>query len=109
MPRREAVLVKCTFSRGGFPNELVFHVPAPEGGELAGVASRDYCFAEEKTPLLVELARGDSTPGYVVGMLLGESETQGASRIYLPDSEVYEIPNTLFIRNGEFAHVSHRP
>jgi hypothetical protein len=94
MPRREAVLVKCTFTRGGFPSELVFHVPAPEGGELAGVASRDYCFAEEKTPLMAEPARGDSLPGYF-GVLLGAGESPGASRIYLPDSEVYEIPNTF--------------
>ena len=107
MPRGEVVLVKCSFSRGGFPSELVFHIPAP-GGELAGVAPRAYCFDLEKKPIGSLLNRDETVEGYVVGLLLGDGESSGMSRVNLPDNDVYEVPNPFLVRNGELAHVSLR-
>jgi hypothetical protein len=106
MPRGELVLVKCSFTRGGFPSELVFHLDVPEGGELAGVADRDYCFDEGKKRFLAQLKREDLLPGYVMGLLLGEGEDPDTSRVSLPDNDIYDVPNPLLVRNGELAHVS---
>ena len=107
MARGEVVLVPCSFSRGGFPSELVFHIPVP-GGELVGVAPRDYCFNRDKKPISSQLQRDETMQGYVVGLLLGDAEPSGMSRVNLPDNDVYEIPTPLLVRNGEFAHVSLR-
>jgi len=109
MRRGVVVLVRCSFSRGGFPSELVFHVAAPGSGDLAGVAPREYCFDEEKKPLTSQLTRTDKVPGYVVGLRLGDGETEGTSRVNLPDNDVYEVPNASLVTNGELAHVSLRP
>lgn len=109
MPRGEVVLVRCSFSRGGFPSELVFHLAAPGGGELAGVAPRGYCFDLEKKPIKSQLARDEKVEGYVVGLLIEEGESSGTSRVNLPDSDVYEVPDGSLVRNGELAHVSLRP
>ena len=49
MGRGELVLIKCSFTRGGFPSELAFHIPAPEGGKYEGVAPRNYCFDQDKS------------------------------------------------------------
>jgi len=106
MARGEVVLVKCSLTRGGFPSELVFHIPAPGGGELAGVAPRDYCLDQSKKPLTSQLRREEQVEGCVVGLLLGEGESPGTSRVNLPDNDVYEVPDGLLVRNGEFAHVS---
>jgi hypothetical protein len=53
----------------------------------------------------LQLNRDETVSGYVVGLLLGDGETSGTSRVNLPDNDVYEIPNTLLVRNGELAHV----
>ena len=107
MPRGELVLVKCSFTRGGFPSELVFRIPARGGGEYDGVAPRDYCFGHDKRPLTAQLKRGEKVEGYVAGLLLEERED--ASLVNLPDNEVYEVPNSALVRNGELAHVSLQP
>jgi hypothetical protein len=108
MLRGEVVLIKCSFSRGGFPSELVFRIPVP-GGELAGVAPREYCFDLEKKPLKSQPNRDEQVEGYVMGLWLGNGEDSGISRVNLPDNDVYEIPNKLLVRNGDLAHVSLRP
>ena len=61
-----------------------------------------------KNRLRSQLNRDEKVEGYVVGLLLGDGESSGTSRVNLPDNDVYEIPNTLLVRNGEFAHVSLR-
>jgi hypothetical protein len=109
MPRGEVVLVNCSFTRGGFPSELVFHIPAPGEGELEGVAPRHYCLDREKKPISSQLKRDEQVAGYVVGLLLAEGESAGTSRVNLPDNDVYEVPNDLVVRNGDFAHVSFQP
>jgi hypothetical protein len=105
MPRGELVLVRCSFTRGGFPSELVFHIIAPGGGELAGVAPRHYCLDKDQKPVQLQLAREQNVDGYVLGLLLGDGETAGTSRVNLPDSDVYEVPNDSLVRNGEIARV----
>ena len=109
MHKGEVVLVECSFSRGGFPSELVFHVAAPGSGQLAGVAPRAYCFDQEKKPFASLLKRTENVMGYVVGLLLGVGETPDSSRVNLPDNDVYEVPNASLVKNGELAHVSLQP
>jgi hypothetical protein len=108
MARGEVVLVPCSFGKGGFPSELVFHIPA-QGGELAGVAPRDYCFDRDKKPIASQLQRDETVQGYVVGLLLGNGDSSGTSRVNLPDNDVYEIPSPLLVRNGELAQIFLRP
>jgi hypothetical protein len=103
MAKGEVVLVKCSFTRGGFPSELVFHIPLPGGEELVGVAPRDYCFDPEKKRIKSQLERDQKMKGYVVGLLLGEGESPGTARANLPDNDVYELPTDLL---GEVARVS---
>jgi hypothetical protein len=105
MPRGEVVQVKCFFTKGGFPSELVFHIPVPGGSELAGVASTDYCFDKQKKPLTAQLKSDERVEGYVFGLLLTGGGSSGTARVNLPDNDVYEIPTALLVRNGELAHV----
>ena len=109
MSRGEVVMVECAFTKGGFPSELVFHIPAVGGGEFAGVASRDYCYDRAKKRLTSQLNRDDKVDGYVVGLLLENGEVPGTFRVNLPDSDVYEITDSLLIRNGDLAHVPLQP
>ncbi len=108
MSRGEVVLVRCSFTRGGFPSERVFHIAAP-GGELVGVAPEDYCLDRNQKPIGSYLKPEERVEGYVVGLLLGQGETPATSRLNLPDNDIYEIPHALLVRNGEFAHVSLQP
>ena len=103
MSRGKVVLIKCWFTRGGFPSELVFHIAAQGGGELAGVAPRGYCFDGGKKPLKVQLKRDEKVEGYVVGLLLKMGEA--TSHVNLPDNDVYDIPNAAIMRNGELVSV----
>jgi hypothetical protein len=109
MPSGEVVLVRCAFTRGGFPSELVFHIVAPDDGELLGVASREYCFSRERKPLRRELGREERVDGYVVGLLIKTDESAGTCRVNLPDNDVYEVSESLLVRNGELAGVSFQP
>lgn len=107
MQKQGLVLVKCLFKRGGFPSELVFRIKV-DGGELGGIASREYCFDEQKNLLTATLQKADKVSGYVAGLLLGDIEGTQTSRVYLPDSEVYDVANDLLVTNGELASVSLR-
>jgi hypothetical protein len=104
MRRGELVLIKCAFTRGGFPSELVFHIPAPGGGEYEGVAPRNYCFGADKKPLKAQLKPGEKVDGYVAGLLLGWRP--GTALVNLPDNDVYEVPDAAIVKNGELASVS---
>jgi hypothetical protein len=104
MARGELILVRCFFTRGGFPSELVFHIPAPGGGEYEGVAPRNYCFGQDKKPLTAHLKPGEKVEGYVAGLLLQERENVFLAN--LPDNELYEVPNSALVRNGELVDVS---
>src|SRR5262245_57383240 len=107
MRRGELVLVKCSFTRGGFPSELVFHIPALGDGVYEGVAPRNYCFDQDKKPLTAQLKPGEKVEGNVAGLLL--EERGDTSLLNLPDNDVYEVPNSALVRNGELAHVSLQP
>jgi hypothetical protein len=107
MRKGELVLVRCSFSRGGFPSELVFHVPVPGGGAYEGVAPRNYCFGQDRKPLTAQLKPGEAVEGYVAGLLLGERA--GASLVNLPDNDVYELPDAALVTNGELSDVSLQP
>jgi hypothetical protein len=109
MPRDEVVLVKCRFTRGGFPTELVFHVAYPAGGELSGIAPREYCFNKDKRPFEKRLARGQEEEGYVVGLVVGPGEGSGVLRVNLPDNDIYEVEEGQLIRNGDLADVCLQP
>ncbi len=109
MHRGEVVLVECSFTRGGFPSELVFHVTTRGSDHLAGVSPRGYCRDQDKKPLESQLLRTETVAGYVVGLLLGDGETPATSRVNLPDNDIYELPNSSLVRNGELAHVSLQP
>jgi hypothetical protein len=105
MPREEVVFVKCEFTRGGFPTELVFHVAAPKGGTYVGAAPVAYCRGKDRRPLQGEIARGTRVQGFLPGVALGLIDRDAPTRVYLPDGEVYEIGSNLLERKEEAARV----
>jgi hypothetical protein len=108
MVKEEVVLVKCWFSRGGFPTEAVFHLETP-GGEFTGAAPAEYCLDDKKEALRGEISRGEKVGGFVVGVRLGEQSAEKMARVHLPDGEIYDLPESLLIGNGDLAHVSLQP
>jgi hypothetical protein len=105
MPEEKVVWVKCQFSRGGFPTELVFHIAAPGQGTYTGVAPVGYCYGEDWLPVRGEVLRGKMIPGYLPGIAFGSAPADKPVRVYLPDGEVYEIDRNLIERKAEPARV----
>lgn len=91
MAPKEVVWVECQLSRGGFPSELVFHLPAPDGGEFIGVAPARYCFGADKSPARTDLAPGEKEPGWLLGIALEEIHGSELVRVLLPNNDIYEI------------------
>jgi hypothetical protein len=105
MPDEKVVWVKCQFSRGGFPTELLFHIPAPAQGTYTGIAPRGYCYGQDWQPIRDEVPRGQKLPGYLPGIAFGSAAADQPVRVYLPDGEVYEIERARLERKGEPAGV----
>lgn len=89
------VFVRCSFRRGGFPGERVFVIrTAGEGTSWRGVAPVQYCLTPDLRPLGDGPDPGVEMDGRVAGLAL-TSASGGPVRVYLPDSEVYEIDECL--------------
>lgn len=106
MPAEEIVLVKCRFSRGGFPAERVFHIQGSQGGIFSGIAPVDYCYSQDRTPLRGDIPRGEKVDGLLAGVTLGTKNGDEALRVYLPNSEVYDIDSDLIESQGDPTRVS---
>lgn len=104
MYNENAVFVKCQFAKGGFPTERVFVIQAP-GGVYTGMAPEEYCYTQDKRRLNREPAKGEKIEGYLMGITLGEVDAAGRIRIYLPDSNIYEIEDHLIEARENPAHV----
>src|SRR4051794_7109986 len=88
MRKEQAVWVKCRLSPGPFPEECVFRVEVAAGGRLAGRAPRRYCYGHDGVPLKAEPS-GEGIDGFVLGLEV--ARLNGLVRVYLPDSEVYDV------------------
>lgn len=87
MHKEQSVWVKCRLSSGAFPGECVFRVGVFGGGSLAGPSPLHYCHGPDHSPLQTEPPR--EMDGFVLGVEI--SRPNGFVRVYLPDSEVYDL------------------
>lgn len=87
----KVAFVRCHFSPGSFPTEYTFRVDAP-AGTFYGAAPVRYCLTRDRRPLLTVPAQG--VEGRVVGLVVGNSATADLVRVYLPDGELYDLPET---------------
>ncbi len=110
MSQEKVVFVRCTFQRGGFPNELVFILRGEGGAELAGVAQMQYCRDRQRRPLKEVPPSSQGIEGLVMGVLIGRHQ-DGTARVHLPDGDIYEIGDDLFedASQKDREHVSVEP
>lgn len=93
MPYR-VVTVRCSFRRGGFPDELLFIIRTTTGTTWYGVAPAQYCLTPDLRPLGDDPDPGVEMAGRITGLALTPPSGETV-RVYLPDGEVYELDATL--------------
>ena len=89
---KKVVQVRCRLSRGGFANEGIFAIASPEGGEFVGTAPLHYCRDSHRNKFAHELR--EEVNGFVIGVVIGTTQ-DGRPRVYLPDSEVYDLSDDV--------------
>lgn len=90
----QVVTVRCSFRSGGFPDERLFIIRTTTGATWYGVAPAQYCLTPDLRPLGDDPDPGVEMAGRVAGLALTPLSGETV-RVYLPDSEVYELDATL--------------
>jgi hypothetical protein len=107
MESGKAYFFACTLGPAGFPSERVFTIPLKGGSGLRGVAPARYCFTAERQPIDENLDTDEVIDGFVIGIVLGLRK-DGVLRLYLPDGNIYEVPNDSItaVPTRDLGHVS---
>jgi hypothetical protein len=93
MSQEKVVFVKVSLSKGVFPTECLFFLKTPQGAGFHGFAPLHYCYTPEGKQLTAEIPPDEQVEGLVAGIIVGQQG--GLVRVYLPDSEVYEVSADL--------------
>ena len=72
---------------------------------FTGAAPVAYCYDSRKKPFVSEIERGAKVDGFVIGIVFSEGE-EDTLRVYLPDSNVYEISKNLIHKKENSARVT---
>jgi hypothetical protein len=96
MEREKLVYVRCAFLRSAFPHERTFVIRLGDDGEYRGVAPVTYCLTANRLSLGDLPQPGSEQAGLLVGVRIA-SRDNGMACVYLPDGEVYELPEDKLV------------
>jgi hypothetical protein len=100
MRRFDQTLVRCTFTRAGFPHERVFWIEAPGGGYYRGLAYIAYCLqADGRTQITEEepLA-GVKVDGMVVVRVVDRNRPDFVT-VEVPGGETCDVATSQLVED----------
>jgi hypothetical protein len=83
--------LECSIQRGAFSDERIVSIPNPGGEAYVGIASRQYCWKENDTPLgETEPNEGETIEGKVAARVI-KANGSGKVLVSIPDGEVIAV------------------